>query len=555
MSAGLRVLETRDPQGLTFSDVTDRLKELREQKQKEAEARGKQRLKDIEAVNNDLKTPFFRDQVSSHVDEYVANRYEVGDTEQKSQAEKMVLLNMMNGLREIDNNLSAAVADSEVDFGIYTDDVNAIMSGTSDLPKDLQAIEKIYEYIQYGRTQAENIEDAYKSSNMRLIASDLLQAQEKEKGNTVNVDGKNFVQIVQRLDEENVRDLSNLLATRVGLQKGYENQLGRPITAEEFKELTYNDLQKLLPLKKYETLTGPSPKKDDSGSGLDSGFQIEEGEEDVRLNWEDAKRSGFESVKTINLPNADAVADVSVTVDAVGIPNEPASEDNPIVPKSGKITRFTVGKEGDNIGKPVAIVEIPVSVEGVKQIQKVEVPYNDIKSSFKQGVRGEKGVTEKDKNNIIDSLDSWESRVKKEMAKNKLDKPKYEKAFSALADIAMSDLTDAQKSEEFKKILPNADVSYVSGIMNDIKINGESYPLFTGGMFRDAKPVSGEDMSDAVKAIYGAGVDMDAVNSRLSGEYKGEYTTPDGEAIEGWDDLSDSEKKELIDSGLVVEKK
>jgi len=41
MSAGLRVLETRDPQGLTFSDVTDRLKELRKTKRGRGEGKAK----------------------------------------------------------------------------------------------------------------------------------------------------------------------------------------------------------------------------------------------------------------------------------------------------------------------------------------------------------------------------------------------------------------------------------------------------------------------------------------------------------------------------------
>ena len=68
--AGLRVLQTRDPQGLTYSDVTDSLQNLREQKQEEAKARREQRLKDIEAVDNDLKTPYFRNQISKLTKEF-----------------------------------------------------------------------------------------------------------------------------------------------------------------------------------------------------------------------------------------------------------------------------------------------------------------------------------------------------------------------------------------------------------------------------------------------------------------------------------------------------
>ena len=101
--AGLRVIETQNQEVLNPRDLMALDAQQKAQEQKRQQAKQTQRLKDIEAVNNDLKTPFFRDQVSSHVDEYVENRYEVGDTEEKSQAEKTVFLNMMAGLREIEN--------------------------------------------------------------------------------------------------------------------------------------------------------------------------------------------------------------------------------------------------------------------------------------------------------------------------------------------------------------------------------------------------------------------------------------------------------------------
>ena len=121
MAAGLRVLQTRDPQGLTFSDVTDSLKDFREQKQKEAEKRATQRLKDIEAVNNDLKTPYFRNQISKLIKEYQDYVQSPEYDPIKASQMKEVIINAKRNLGELDAYVAQSCAS-------HTDDAHSLIA-------------------------------------------------------------------------------------------------------------------------------------------------------------------------------------------------------------------------------------------------------------------------------------------------------------------------------------------------------------------------------------------------------------------------------------------
>ena len=267
MAAGLRVLETRDPQGLTFSDVTDSLEDLREQKRKEAEARGKQRLKDIEAVDNDLKTPYFRNQISKLTKEYQDYVQSPEYDRIKASQMKEVILNAKRNLAELD----AYVAKSfPKDAGIYQERFNELFNGTIDYEPTPESLGEIKGFADYANIEPKDIIEVY-NTDLKGVADGLLKAKETELGKSFNVSGKNFREVIQRLDPEDIDELARVAASRPELQKYYESQLGRQITAQELKDLAYNDLFKFTPLERKTRESGFKKETDDDDIGWRNG--------------------------------------------------------------------------------------------------------------------------------------------------------------------------------------------------------------------------------------------------------------------------------------------
>ena len=267
MSAGLRVLQTRDPQGLTFSDVTDSLKDLREQKQKEAKARATQRLKDIEAVDNDLKTPYFRNQISKLTKEYQDYVQSPEYDPIKASQMKEVIINAKRNLGELD----AYVAQSfPKDAGIYQERFNELFNGTIDYAPTPESLGEIKGFADYANIEPKDIIEVY-NTDLKGVADGLLKAKETELGKSFNVSGKNFREVIQRLDPEDIDELAMVAASRPELQKYYESQLGRQVTAQELKDLAYNDLFKFTPLERKTRESGLKEDTDDDDTGWSNG--------------------------------------------------------------------------------------------------------------------------------------------------------------------------------------------------------------------------------------------------------------------------------------------
>lgn len=264
MSAGLRVLETRDPQGLTFSDVTDSLEDLREQKRKEAEARGKQRLKDIEAVDNDLKTPYFRNQISKLTKEY--QDYVQSPEYDPIKASRMrgIILNAKRNLGELDAYVAESITK---DAGIYQERFNELFNGTIDYAPTPKSLVEAKEFADYANIEPKDIIEVY-NTDLKGVADGLLKAKETELGKSFNVSGKNFREVIQRLDPEDIDELARVAASRPELQKYYESELGRQITAQELKDLAYNDLFKFTPLERKTRESGFKEQEEESVSRL-----------------------------------------------------------------------------------------------------------------------------------------------------------------------------------------------------------------------------------------------------------------------------------------------
>lgn len=541
MAAGLRVLQTRDPQGLTFSDVTDSLEDLREQKRKEAEARGKQRLKDIEAVNNDLKTPYFRNQISKLTKEYQDYVQSPEYDRIKASQMKEVILNAKRNLAELD----AYVAKSfPKDAGIYQERFNELFNGTIDYEPTPESLGEIKGFADYANIEPKDIIEVY-NTDLKGVADGLLKAKETELGKSFNVSGKNFREVIQRLDPEDIDELARVAASRPELQKYYESELGRQITAQELKDLAYNDLFKFTPLERKTRESGF--KEDDGGDGSSRFMDIDLdlSPTEVKVPYSQAKDSGISSVNSIKFANIDRISKVDYQVSVLPDPNKPESESNQRYETQGNLVRLDVGTKGENIGKPVGIVRVGRRQEGVIISQEVEVPYDEIKGEVVNGINTKYSKKE-DRDGAIGLLNDWERKVESEALANDYKEEDYVKVYNKLYDIAISDKSSAEKTKLFKQYFPQGtDVKYIGGT-TDISVNGKEFKLFTGGIMR---PTKMSDISDEkLQVLYESGASMTNKEST-------NYVTPEGEEIDGWDDLSDSEKQELIDGGFVVEKK
>ena len=265
--AGLRVIETENQEVLNPRDLMAIDAQQKAKEQKRQQAKQAQRLKDIEAVDNDLKVPYFRNQISKLTKEY--QDYVQSDEYDPMQASRMkeVILNAKRNLGELDAHVAKAITK---DSGIYQERFNELFNGTIDYDPTPESLAEAKEMADYANIEQKDIIEVY-NTDLKGVADGLLKAKETELGKSFNVSGKNFREVIQRLDPEDIDELARVAASRPELQKYYESELGRQVTAQELKDLAYNDLFKFTPLERKTRESGFKKETDDDDTGWRNG--------------------------------------------------------------------------------------------------------------------------------------------------------------------------------------------------------------------------------------------------------------------------------------------
>lgn len=264
MPAGLRAIQTKDQEVLSPRDL---LAISERQKAAEAQAKAKQqeqRLADLEGVDNDLKVPFYRNQVSSLTKQY--QEYVTSPDYDPIKASRMkdAILNAKRNLGEIDNNIATKIAENPDSFGIYRDEVFGMFDGSTTLPQSPEAIDFSLNALNYANIDKKNALE-YRSKIEPQIDAYLKAKAEKE-GRTYTIGNRKFVEKVASLSEDEKNDIATEAANDPQFLKHLQDDIfGREITEEEAEGAAYEELFSLLPTSTRRTEAGTMPKDNRGG--------------------------------------------------------------------------------------------------------------------------------------------------------------------------------------------------------------------------------------------------------------------------------------------------
>lgn len=505
MPAGLRAIQTKDQEVLNPRDLL-----AISERQKAAEAQAKanrqeQRLADLEGVDNDLKVPFYRNQISSLTKQY--QEYVTSPDYDPIKASRMkdAILNAKQNLGEIDNNIAAKIAENPDSFGVYADEVFGMFDGSTTLPQSPEAIDFSLNALNYANIDKKNALE-YRSKVEPQIDAYLKAKAEKE-GRTYTIGNRKFVEKVAFLSEDEKNEIATEAANNPQFLKHLQDDIfGREITEEEAEAAAYEELFSLLPTSTRRTEAGTMPKENSYGDGgRFNDIDLDLTPTEVKVPFNDAKDTGVEKVKSIQFPNIDRISNVEYQVEVLPYPDKEESDSNKRYSTEGELVRLDVGKSGENIGKPVGVFSVGRREGGAYITQEVEVPYEEIRGEVVNGINT-KYAKKEDRNGALNLLKKWENKVESESLTEDYNEDYYQDIYDGLFKIATSNKSKKEKTEAFKEYFPQGtDVKYIGGT-NDISVNGEELKLFTGGILRDLSKVS--DAEDIIKTIYSVGASL-----------------------------------------------
>ncbi len=471
MSSGLGVIKTRQRNDKGSSVIKDYTAPNK--------AKEKQRLKDIEAIDNDLKTPYFRNQISKLTKEYQDFVKSPEYDEITASQMKYAIINAKRNLGELDAYVAESITK---DGGIYQERLNELYVGDIDYAPTPESLIEARELADYANIESKDIIEVY-NTDLKGVAKGLLEAKESELGKGFTISGKDIREVVQRLDREDIDELASVAATRPELQKYYESKLGRQVTAQELKDLAYNDLYNFAPLERKTLQSGFKKDSDEEGGSEETfGLNLSVGESTIKKPLDKAIETGILGLKDVRLSGLAAV----VPYDIEGIKNPDVKGRT----FKGRISELTINDEGE-----------PVAIVNPDRGSAKQVPYSQIKNDLINTAKAKS--SKRVLNSLMSKINEYESKVG-QATKIGLDKAALEKDLTDLTDIVISDDSKAEKDNQLKTRFPNLDIEFDDANKTDVIINGKPYKAYSSffGFSKDA--AEGESKKELINALYQA---------------------------------------------------
>ena len=200
-------------------------------------------------------------------------------------------------------------------------------------------------------------------------------------------------------------------------------------------------------------------KEDDRerrGGGTTIDLNVDISEEDTTGTYEDSKAQGVGHFRDVKLSGLDTYVGGDFTY-----------KDEDGNQTIAKIKSLEMGKQGVNLGKPVAVLEI--SSEGKGGVKLVDKLFSEIKGELLNQVK----YTGEKKDGIVGKIKEWEVEANKQAEAGKFDEKEILSYIDDAAKIWKGGGSKEERLAKIKEFLGRDDIEYVSFGFDDIKIGGE----------------------------------------------------------------------------------
>jgi len=191
------------------------------------------------------------------------------------------------------------------------------------------------------------------------------------------------------------------------------------------------------------------------GGGTTIDLNVDISEEDTTGTYEDSKAQGVGHFRDVKLSGLDTYVGGDFTY-----------KDEDGNQTRAKIKSLEMGKQGVNLGKPVAVLEI--SSEGKGGVKLVDKLFSEIKGELLNQVK----YTGEKKDGIVGKIKEWEVEANKQAEAGKFDEKEILSYIDDAAKIWKGGGSKEERLAKIKEFLGRDDIESVFGL-DDIKIGGE----------------------------------------------------------------------------------